>query len=188
MKDAGARMFVSAGAAIVRESEKADELKLEEIYDSYAHSLLRYALALTRCSEDAEDVVQEVFVKIARDKKRLADVEGIKPYLYTSVRNAAYSLLRSRRRRDQLHDEICAEFRVEIAAEAGGGEIDPRVVCEAFAELPVEQREVLVLKVYDQMTFKEIAEATRSSINTVASRYRYAIARLRQALGVDDNE
>ncbi len=52
----------------------------------------------------------------------------------------------------------------------------------AFAELPTEQREVLVLKAFDGMTFKEIAQLVGASINTVASRYRYGIEELRRAL------
>lgn len=53
---------------------------------------------------------------------------------------------------------------------------------QAFRELPIEQREVVHLKIYDQMTFNQIAEATGLSINTVASRYRYALEKLQRLL------
>ncbi len=58
---------------------------------------------------------------------------------------------------------------------------------QAFARLPTEQREVLVLKVFEEMTFKEIAETVGASINTVTSRYRYGIAKLRQTLKENGN-
>jgi len=54
--------------------------------------------------------------------------------------------------------------------------------------LPVDQREVLILKIYDEMTFKEIANTVGASINTVASRYRYGIEKLREALEVSEND
>jgi len=185
MAEANSQIII--GAAMVRDEERPSELGVEGLYDQYAHAMFRYALALTGSVDDAEDAVQEVFVRIARDMKRLRKVSSIKSYLFSATRNAAYSQLRGKKRRDHLHEAICVDIRVKLEEETGGKVATSAALCEAFGGLPLDQREVLLLKVFDEMTFKEIAETTGASINTVASRYRYGIERLRQALEVNDN-
>jgi RNA polymerase sigma-70 factor (ECF subfamily) len=153
---------------------------IEEVYDQYSRSLYRYALALTSSADDAEDAVQDVFVRLSREK-RLKDIESLKAYLFKATRNAAYSILRSRGWSSNLHESLCQEFDtkgIDIASRS----VSSMALCEAFVELPIEQREVFVLKVYDGMTFQEIARTVGQSMGTVTSRYRYGIARLRQAL------
>ena len=175
--DAGTMAF---GAATLRDRAETDEAILEGLYDQYAHALYRYALALVGSADDAEDAVQEVFVRIAR--KRLMKVDNIKAYLYTATRNSAYSALRSRRRRNEIADEALSGLAADTELP-----IDVIALQESFSQLPIEQREVLVLKIYDELTFKEIARTIGVSINTAASRYRYGIDRLKRALEEDQN-
>ena len=170
--DAGTMTF---GAATLRDRAETDEAILEELYDRYAYALYRYALALVGSAEDAEDAVQEVFVRLAR--KQFAKVDNIKAYLYTAARNAAYSILRSRRRRNETGDEALSDLTDNTKLP-----IETIAMKERFAQLPVEQREILVLKIYDELTFEEIARTIGVSINTAASRYRYGIDRLKRAL------
>ena len=70
---------------------------------------------------------------------------------------------------------------------ASSDSVTEPALCAAMLGLPLQQREVLVLKVFDEMTFKEIADVLGVSINTAASRYRYAIAKLREALEAQDD-
>lgn len=186
MRDVQAAATIKS-VCIVRDDERACEGFLEDLYDTYARSLFRYAYAITRSAEDAEDVLQEVFAKIARERRRLISPEAIKAYLFTAVRNSSYSILRTKHRRDRFTDEWANEAKW-IDDDAADAVIQSHVMRSAFAGLPPEQREVLVLKVYEEMSFKEIAEAVGSSINTVASRYRYAIAKLREILQGDTHE
>lgn len=183
MSDQVAGRMTTVEAVTSGEASEMGELSLEGLYDDYGNSLYRFALALLGSADDAEDAVGEVFARVARDLKRLRRVDHVRAYLFTATRNAAYSVLRGRRRREDLHLAMCAEFTVSL--EAGPAPADSVELCKAFAELPVEQREIIVLKVYDQMTFREIGEVTRTSTNTAASRYRYAIEKLRQALEVN---
>lgn len=154
-----------------------DAAALEELYDAYAGAVYRQALSLLGSSTDAEDVVQEVFLKLVR--RRGGPIEEVKAYLLTAARHEACSSLR-RRQRDARADE--AELSLAGSSSVASG-TDPTVVQEALAALSVEQREVIVLKVYEQRTFEEIGRMLKASINTVASRYRYALKKLRQALG-----
>lgn len=163
----------------------AEESFIEGLYDTYAQSLFRYAYAITRSAEDAEDALQEVFGKISADRKRAARIQSVSAYLFRAVRNASYSILRSRNRRGEVSEDW-DNLECVACSDSADGVIESQVTREAFAALPVEQREVLTLKVYDQMTFSEIAQATGASINTITSRYRYGIEKLRQALEVDD--
>jgi RNA polymerase sigma-70 factor (ECF subfamily) len=131
----------------------------------------------------AEDVVHDVFAKIASggpDALRTPDA-----YLRRAVRNACYDVLRqSRVRRTDESDSVLLET---VAGPADV--VDERLEIErALRSLPPEQREVVHLKIFEGLTFQEIAKVTDTPANTVASRYRYAIEKVRVALGASDTE
>ena len=143
------------------------------LYDRLGGALYRYALMILADPAGAADVVQQVFVGLLGH--RGAEIESEDRYLYRAVRNECYSALR-RRRRDFVVDQPAL---LEAVAPSG---IDPeeRLTLErSIRDLSAEQREVLHLKVYEGLTFHEIADQLDESINTVASRYRYAIEKLR---------
>ena len=182
MADPNVEMAINFGATdLLKKAENAEAI-LERLYDEYSHALFRYALALTSSCEDAEDAVQEVFVRIAREAKKLARLGNIRAYLFAATRNAAYSILRSRKRRNKVEDSTCAEIEVGLTVSEGEDHIRLSILRQVFLSLPVEQREVVLLKVFDGMTFQEIAKTIGISANTAASRYRYGIERLKRAL------
>jgi RNA polymerase sigma-70 factor, ECF subfamily len=164
---------------------RGDGAALEAVYDAYAGAVYRQALAVASSAADAEDVVQEVFLKLVR--RRGGPIRDLKAYLLTAARNQATSTLRQRRC-EALDD--CG-LRIADCGFAGrpypqstsSATVDMAAVREALEALPSEQREVVMLKVYDQLTFEEIGRVVRASLNTVASRYRYALQKLRKALG-----
>lgn len=174
--DAG---VMTLGVAM-RDRTNAGELILEQLYDQYAHALFRYAVSLLNSSEDAEDAVQDVFVRIAREHRRIGRVRNLKAYLFTATRNAAYTLLRNRKRGEDLHEELCSDYLTKPPSSSD--ELQSGAICKGFATLPIEQREVLVLHIYDGLTFKEIAKTIGCSTSTVTSRYRYGIEKLRREL------
>ena len=177
-----AHISIKQGAAELHQHEHTEEAILENLYDEYAHMLFRYAVTLLGNPDDAEDAVQEVFTRIAQQINRVRRVENPKPYLFTATRNAAFSVLRSRQRQTLLTEAICAEL---LASPNVDTTPESLLVGQTFTELPMEQREVLMLKVFEEMTFKQIADLVGSSLNTVASRYRYAIDKLRQSMEAD---
>lgn len=185
MKDQHAELTIFFGDRVLWDKAGTDGMYLESIYDQYAECLFRYALALAGSAEDAEDAVQEVFARIAREVKRLRKIENLRAYLYTSTRNAAFSILRARKHRGELEESACVEWQETPGIDSSA--IAASIVCEAFPKLPADQREVLVLKIFDNMTFREIAETIGVPLNTVTARYRYGIDRLRRALGEDKN-
>lgn len=147
--------------------------------------LLLCARQWTRSLADAEDVVQEAFVRYWRGQRSL----GGEPQalLLTSIRRAAFDLARRDRRRTDREEraeagaELVASF--EPLAEADERR---RAIEAALQRLPAEQREVLVLKIWGELTFDEIARQLDIPLNTAASRYRYALAALRRELSEAD--
>lgn len=163
----------SAEEATWRERLAQGDLEvLAPIYDRYATSLYRVLTAILGVGSDAEDALQEVFVGLTQGRTKR--IQNLRAYLFTAARNEARSLLRRRGRECAWE---AAENLVQPADAVSTGEIQ-----SLLHRLPVEQREVIAMKIYEEMTFAEIAQAVQASPNTVASRYRYGIERLRSWL------
>lgn len=153
------------------------------LYDTHAAGVYGYVHALLANSADAEDVVQEVFLRALTQSRKWFGLRNPTGYLYRAARNEALSRLRKREVRSRKAPEVSRSTALVQPAQAGlEAEEEAARVNAALLALPVEQREVVVLKLYQDKTFKEIARITRASQNTAASRYRYALARLKEIL------
>jgi RNA polymerase sigma-70 factor (ECF subfamily) len=148
-------------------------------YRAHAAALYRYAIMITADAAAAEDAIQQVFVKLVGRKKVTSLGVAERSYLRIAVRNECYRIL-NRRRREPVELE-----GGNMIAPAGSGPADPEeqaMVEQALRRLPPDQREVIHMKIYEQLTFQEIADQLGESINTIAGRYRYGLAKLRQWL------
>lgn len=160
---------------------------LTAAYDRYADGLYRYGLMLTVDHGTAEDALQQAFLKLARMGHRVLKIDSYAHYLRTAVRNECWRLMEKRRRRSR--EVELTETRPLIAP------VDPTRVDEderhrleiALRALPPEQREVVYLKVYEERTFQQIADMLSISINTAASRYRYAMDKLHLLLAPESH-
>lgn len=158
-----------------------DAIALDWIWNAYASRLLAFATALLCSHHDAEETLQNVFVKIARNRDRLAAARSLKAYLFTMARNEAMTLARRRGRIEISVDP--SEFGLIPADPAHPPAHDEaEAAARHLAALPEKQREVIVLKIFQDMTFDEIARSLRISLNTAASRYRYGLEKLRKLL------
>jgi len=146
-----------------------------QVYDRYGAALYRYALMVLADPAGAADVVQTVFVALLRRRSR-PDVDA--HYLRRAVRNECFTALRVRRR-----DVLASASPLLETMEGQRERPAERLALEqALRELPPEQREVVHVKAFEGLTFQEIADLIGESINTVASRYRYGIEKLRAYL------
>src|SRR4051794_12284580 len=147
--------------------------------DRHGPALVLLARQRVASRADAEDVVQEAFVRFWRSRQRAADPVA---FLYTCVRRYALDWQRNRGRRS-LREHAAARPEAE-ALFAGRAEQDERreALEGALSALPEAQREVLVMKVWGGLSFPQIALALGISANTAASRYRYALDKLRVRL------
>ena len=153
----------------------------EELYDRKAAPLVLYCRALGLSHGEAEDVVQEAFVALLAVTRRPDCPEA---YVYRAARNRALNYKRGLWRR--LAREIESQRWFERTEDETGAE---RAAMRSLAQLPPEQREVIVLKIWSGHTFEEISKLLELSPNTVAGRYRYGMEKLRARLkGMDDEE
>jgi len=165
-----------AREALLRGEPEAVEL----IWELYAEGLFAYALSLLRSKADAEDALHELFLKAVRSREALAKARNLKAYLFKMLRNLALDAIEKRKREESIEGR---EDWLLAPAEPDEGALKAGELSEAMAKLPEEQRTAVSLRVFQGMQFNEIAEALEESQNTVASRFRYGIKRLRELLG-----
>jgi len=158
---------------------EGDLSALGPLFDLVGPRLVRYASALLRNNSDAEDVVQTAIVRLAKHPESLAAARMPWAYCLQVVRNEAMRLLSKRRPTVTLPEQsLASPFRRWSIEE----EEMHQQVWRAVHRLPAEQGEVVGLKVWENLTFLEIAAVTGESPNTVASRYRYALEKLERSL------
>jgi len=169
---------------LLRRLKEGDRDALRQIYEKYEGDLLTLAANLLHDPGAAEDVVQDVFVAFIRSASRLQLRRSLGGYLATAVANR----VRDRFRRKTRERLAPLEDLGHLPAGSGGPvhmvmrtEAKQRLR-RAVAELPYEQREVIMLRVHADMKFREIAEHQNISIKTALSRYRYGLDRLHAIL------
>jgi RNA polymerase sigma-70 factor (ECF subfamily) len=157
-----------------------DEQAYARLYDILGERLFRVALVITGCRQDARDLLQELFVAMFRSRDKLAEVENLAAYMFTSLRRLA---IRANKRSKRDRDAIEARARQEaVASGPGGSPCGNERLERALSALAAAQREVIALKIDGGLTFAEIASVLGVSANTAASRYRYALENLRTML------
>jgi RNA polymerase sigma-70 factor, ECF subfamily len=154
---------------------------LADAYDRHGSTLFRYALLITANHALAEDALQQAFAKLAAMGRRIAELAAVDAYLRSAVRNECYRLLQSPRLAETtpalLEPAVASDAAADLEAQ------DQRQAIEsALRQLPPEQREIVHLKIYEGLTFQQIADLLAIPLHTAASRYRYAADKLRQSL------
>lgn len=179
MDDSSPALWAEEIAGCASGIAKGDPSALERLFDRAAPRLLRYGLTLVRRREDAEDAVQAALVRLTRSPQTLDAVQFPWAYLLRMVRNEALRILARRRPVMALWDDLTGRTAGPNAIELAERDAE---VQAALRRLPADQAEVVILKIWEGMTFQEIATVTGESLNTVASRYRYALTKLQSTL------
>jgi len=156
---------------------------LERLYDFHAQALFAYLLNFTRDEQDTRDALQEVFVKLAKNPNAVLAARDERAFLIRLAHNAAIDLIRRRGAQDRHHERFGAEKSSTFAPSSDPDEAAFRAELSAgLGQLPPEQREVVHLKLWEGLTFEQIAAALEIPVNTAASRYRYGLDKLRELL------
>ena len=150
--------------------------ELAPLIDAHAGPLVLYA---RQWSDSPEDVVQEAFVGLLRLRREPANAAA---WLYRAVRHRAIDAGRSDRRRRSREQRATPAQRWFVEPESDGLIAEEAV--NALTELPDDQREVIVARLWGGLTFEEIAELCGSSVSTAHRRYEGGLASLRQLMGV----
>lgn len=159
---------------------KNDPSALDLIYEVFGRQLYRYLLVILGEVGMAEDALQNLFVRLAENRERLARVDNVAGYLFAMARNLALNMRRNRNRHEEDIEDYANVLEAAAVDPAAGD--DRAQLLKALACLPLDQREVVTMKCWQEMTFEEIAGALKVSPNTAASRYRYALRKLRDSL------
>lgn len=155
---------------------------LAALYDRFGRALYRVAWTLLRSRQDAEDAVQEVFLGVVRSRAALSQVENLRAYLFSTLRHVVGRIAARRKNASTIDSPSRDTVESEIDAELFGQ------LERALAALPAEQREVVTLKIDGGLTFAEVAAVLGIPSNTAASRYRYALEKLRAFIEAGSHE
>jgi RNA polymerase sigma-70 factor, ECF subfamily len=151
-----------------------------ELYDACADRIHHYLVARLGSRTDADDVLQETFVRLAQTRAKLAGVENLEAYVFAMARNEATRLAERQARDGRLRG---AASREELFQELPGDHLEAvetaEWVANTLARLSHDLREIIELKIYAGLTFREISEVTGLPQGTVATRFRSALEKMR---------
>lgn len=166
------------------QARAGDRAAADRLAREHAPGAVRFARRLLGDADLADDAVQEAFLRVLRSLSRFRGRSTFRTYLYQVVLNCCRDLASGARRRDEVHSamdnesRVRAEGGVDPAAEAGRAE-QREGVASTVARLPRAQRETLVLRVYEALSYREIAEVLGVSVHAV--KWNLAAARARMA-------
>jgi RNA polymerase sigma-70 factor (ECF subfamily) len=163
---------------------RGDGQVLVRMYEKYKAGLLTLAAALLYDRTEAEDVVHDVFIAFIESGQKFQLTGSLKGYFARCVANRARNVNKSR----QVRQTTGLEQTAEIPSDCGRGDHaamfgeQQQELTAALAQLPYQQREVIILRMYSGLKFKQIAQMQSESINTIQGRYRYGLTKLRSIL------
>ena len=149
--------------------------EIEQLYRQHGTALVLFATAIAGCRGRGQDSVHKVFLKLL-EKGLNSRVTDVKAYLFSSVRNTVLNDIKRTGRAVELNPDIAwfeppeRDYAVE------------RQLQLAITELPEDQRQIVAMHIWGDLTFLQISEVLNISANTAASRYRYALTRLQEYL------
>lgn len=146
------------------------------LVDRHGPPLLLYA---RQWCAAAEDIVQEAFLKLVSAR---TPPHNVVPWLYRVVRNSAIDAHRRYQRRQHRESVVAQTTRWFVEPEIDG--LDAEAAVEALQELPIEQREVIVARLWSGMSFEQISEVIECSASTAFRRFEAGLNAIRRKLGV----
>ncbi len=156
---------------------KTNDLVLEW-FDLYKIPLYGYICSLLRNRADADDVFQETFTTLLQRGEKISKIKYPKTYIYHIARNKSFDLMKKYKKQPVSIESLL----VQPAEEVFPDWIDAEMLNAALNKISEKEREIILLKVYDQMTFREIAKITHSLLPTVAARYLRGIKKLKKLM------
>lgn len=172
---------------------KGDLQAFEELLARHKRLIFHLILRYVRNQARAEEVFQDVFLKVCKNKDRFREAVSFKSWLVTITKNTCIDYLRRQQRElkvqsldhgfgeddDRALSDRIADENARTPLQSALESIENEHLNQLLDNLPQEQKETFMLKVIHEMTFEEIAEATKVSTNTAKSRHRYALKALR---------
>lgn len=168
----------------VKQIRNGNKKAFENLFDEYFDELHRFVWSYVEREDIAEEIVQEVFVKVWKQRHKLDPNRKIKSFLYQVARNLSIDFLRHRSRVLEWQDEKKALHKFSNNPTFLDDKLDKQMKLEdvkkAIQQLPERRRLIFVLSRYNRMTYKEIAETLDISVNTVETQIVRALKMLRE--------
>lgn len=149
--------------------------EIDEVINKYGDMLVRFAFYRVGSIADAEDIVQNVFIKFVERKIVFIKLGSIKSFLYTGVSNACIDFLRKNK------TKLCSIDSIKNLESPENRDLTEEYlrIESLLKNLPLEQKEVVMLRIIDELEFKEISKILNIKVATAKSRYKYGINKLR---------
>jgi RNA polymerase sigma-70 factor (ECF subfamily) len=158
--------------------------EFNRLIEATQDELIHFAFYRLGNQGDAEDVVQDVYVQAFRNRNKRRHISRVRPYLFRMVSNRCIDVLRARSRK--LEDPVTDEPHI---GENAFSSVDARERAESLSRLlmsiPEKEAEVVRLRAFSELSFREVADAVGASVPTVKSRFRYGIDKLRRLLSLE---
>jgi len=152
--------------------------ELGKIFDLHAPALFAFLLNLTRDEPEARDLLQDVFVKLAARPTLLDGVTEVRSWLFRTAHRQVMDAGRRRASYERAVEQSAQALELFAPSHDPDADAFRAAVAKAMGELPEEQRPVVHLKIWEDLTLAQIGEVLDIPANTAASRYRYALDKL----------
>jgi RNA polymerase sigma-70 factor (ECF subfamily) len=157
---------------------RGDQAAFAELYDACSNRCHHYAVTVVGTREGAHEVMQETFLRLVRNRQKLAEIADLQAYVFVIARNEAFRYLAQRGR--TLERQVSgADLFLEASSNDGSQRELADLVARGLEHLGPLEREVVELKIFGGLTFREIAQVIEAPLQTAASRYRSALDRLK---------
>jgi RNA polymerase sigma-70 factor (family 1) len=170
--------------SIIARMQQGDERALELLFKTYYAQLCRFARNMLKDSTQAEDMVQDVFMKVWDKRNQINITTSLKAYLFMAVRNHCLNALKVNERKFWMDESMEDDSR--LSADNMINELSAKSLSErinlAIDKLPAKCRQTFQLSRFDELSYKEIAETMNVSVKTVENQMGKALAFLRTNL------
>jgi len=177
-------MTVKSDAELLRDHDNGDAKAFGVLYDRHARGLFAYLLSSVKQPADAQELLQQTFIKIFQSARKLTAIENLRGYFYQIARRCAIDYYRRNPARRERPLEAAAHLITEKSASRATHAThvteDAQLARQMLFSLPEDQRETVTLRLFSDLSFREIADAVDSNINTVVYRYNAAIQKLKE--------
>jgi RNA polymerase sigma-70 factor (ECF subfamily) len=175
---------INSDNILLQQMKQGDKKALETLFKTYYSSLVKFARNILKNTEQAEDITQDVFIKIWDKRQDLENITSFKAYLFMAVRNQCFNGLKVNERKNWLDDEpenyenyMTNHVEANLYAKDLNGKIN-----EAIELLPEKCKLTFQLSRFENLSYKEIAETMNVSVKTVENQMGKALAFLRKSV------
>ncbi len=169
---------------LLQQMKQGDKKALETLFKTYYTSLVKFARNILKNTEQAEDITQDVFIKIWDKRHDLENVSSFKSYLFMAVRNQCFNTLKVNERKNWLDDEpenYENYITNQVEANLNAKHLNEKI-SQAIELLPEKCKLTFQLSRFENLSYKEIAETMNVSVKTVENQMGKALALLRKSV------